>query len=107
MRLVRGGVACILVLIGPGRVDMFADYSKCSWLSMLCDCEMSSNSSEYYVRTIATLSYEDIISPLTGPTGFHAAMMVFAAIQVGQTKTALVTRSAAECAVNFSFVVGL
>jgi len=35
---------------------------------------------------------------------FHFALIVFAAIQVHQTKTALVLKSASECAADFSYV---
>ena len=36
---------------------------------------------------------------------FHLALMVMAALQVHQTRTALVTMSAADCASNFDEVV--
>lgn len=44
------------------------------------------------------------IIQLLGILIFHVALMVFAALQVHQTKTALVTMSAAACSVEFSFV---
>ncbi|KAJ2916014.1 hypothetical protein MD484_g4387, partial [Candolleomyces efflorescens] len=41
------------------------------------------------------------IIQLFGITLFHLALMVMAAIQVGQTRTALVWRTAAQCAIDF------
>ncbi|KAF9005636.1 hypothetical protein BDQ17DRAFT_1353505 [Cyathus striatus] len=44
------------------------------------------------------------IIQLLGLLIFHVALMVFAALQIHQTRTALVIMTASECAANFDFV---
>lgn len=69
--------------------DGFAGYSSCSWPSMRYDYEMSSNSSASSVcREKPTRSH--LIRIITSLTGFHLALVVFAAIQIHETRAALV-----------------
>lgn len=69
--------------------DGFAGYSSCSWPSMRYDYEMSSNSSAFSVcREKSTRSH--LIRIIASLTGFHLALVVFAAIQIHETRAALV-----------------